>query len=73
MFCHHSDSTFSPPPPKQGDGFHSNLRVKFYPLSCFSLAQQVAVIELEEPDGWVDIDTLDKDERSVNALYQKMW
>lgn len=25
----------------------------------------MAVIELEEPDGWVDIDTLDKDERSV--------
>ena len=33
----------------------------------------MAVIELEEPDGWVDIVTLDKDERSVHALHHKMW
>lgn len=39
----------------------------------FSWAQQVAVKELEEPDGWVDIDTLDKDERSVRALHHKKW
>lgn len=31
----------------------------------------MAVKELEEPDGWVDIDTLDKDERSVHALHHK--